>query len=152
MDYSTAPLLLMDDYEGWVEEEIIAPSNHYSMEIDDDDEGWEQEEFIAPSTQRSWNDMNHDILVSIMNYMSHEDKSEQLNLVCKSWRSALFDSIFPPGDVLDLRFMDNFLYGSRIFTSYGNYLLEVLNCRQYNKIFLPLSSFEGNTNEEIAKR
>lgn len=54
-----------------------------------------------------WNNMDNEVLVSIMKLISYEDRSRYLYYVCKSWRTAVLDSMFPVGDVLDLRFLDD---------------------------------------------
>lgn len=104
--------------------------------------------------KRRWDEMHHDILVSIMKLTSHGDKSKHLHQVCKSWRYALFDSLFPPGDVLDLRFIDQYPVSHRpdIFTTYFNFIVKVLSKRQYTTLILSNISFRENLSKEIAKR
>lgn len=105
-----------------------------------------------------WNDMDHDILVNIMNrlrvpppmfgkhwpeydedddfaycenYLKAGEMSTLYNsfCVCKSWRLAVLDSVFPPGNVLDLRFLKG-----RISREKYCYLFVLINIPHY--IFL----------------
>lgn len=107
---------------------------------------------------RKWNDMDHDILVNIMNrlrvpppmfgkhwpeYDEYDDfaycknylKADEMSTlynsfcVCKSWRLAVLDSVFPPGNVLDLRFLKG-----RISREKYCYLFVLINIPNY--IFL----------------
>ncbi|XP_057520431.1 uncharacterized protein LOC130800782 isoform X1 [Amaranthus tricolor] len=117
---------------------------------------------------RKWNDMDHDILVNIMNrlrvpppmfwkgwpdyddddgftyreyYMKGGEMSTLYNsfCVCKSWRLAVLDSVFPPANVLDLHFLKGRY--SREKYCYLFYLKALL-CRphQYTKLYFPVCS------------
>ncbi|KAJ7967768.1 hypothetical protein O6P43_011985 [Quillaja saponaria] len=56
---------------------------------------------------RKWDEMNHEIMVSTMKLLPRKELFITVCYVCKSWLSALLDSLFPPGDVLDLRLIDS---------------------------------------------
>lgn len=101
----------------------------------------------------SWNKMHHDVLVSIMKLTSYVDRGGSLYFVCKSWRTAVLESIFPVGDVLDLSFLDDeslrcddcsyilpgvLYWGTmNMHTVYLILLYQVLKDRQYTKLVLP---------------
>ncbi|KAK9716609.1 hypothetical protein RND81_06G245000 [Saponaria officinalis] len=59
---------------------------------------------------RKWEEMNHEILICIMkSYQWYEwHKSAYADfIICKSWLSAFLDVLFPPGEILDLRLLDD---------------------------------------------
>ncbi|KAK9716611.1 hypothetical protein RND81_06G245100 [Saponaria officinalis] len=61
-------------------------------------------------SNRKWEEMDHEILICIMKrypwYEWHQSKNADF-IICKSWLSAFLDVLFPPGDVLDLRILDD---------------------------------------------
>ncbi|KAK9716612.1 hypothetical protein RND81_06G245200 [Saponaria officinalis] len=78
---------------------------------------------------RRWDEMNHEILICIMEkcpwypWYPWYPWGYQDFVICKSWLSAFLDVLFPPGNVLDLRFLDihsNFVGGgSGPFSKYA---------------------------------
>ncbi|XP_021759699.1 F-box/LRR-repeat protein At3g48880-like [Chenopodium quinoa] len=51
---------------------------------------------------RRWEEMNHEILVSIMKRLGVLDLIFSICFVCKSWLDATLDTFFPPQDVFSL--------------------------------------------------
>ncbi|KAH9626901.1 hypothetical protein KSS87_002301, partial [Heliosperma pusillum] len=56
---------------------------------------------------RKWEDMDHEILILIMKKYKWYQLGRFDFVICKTWLSAFLDVLFPPGDVLDLRLLDD---------------------------------------------
>uniref|UniRef100_A0A803LIZ8 POT1A/B-like OB fold domain-containing protein n=1 Tax=Chenopodium quinoa TaxID=63459 RepID=A0A803LIZ8_CHEQI len=106
---------------------------------------------------RKWDEMDHDILVTIMKYMvqgSYLVRGFNLYksfIVCKSWRSAVLDSLFPPGNVLDLCFLKGApAEEKQYYLFYLKFLLR--RPHQYTKLIIPSINFRGEADMYIAQR
>ena len=81
---------------------------------------------VATTCQiRSWNEMDHDILVMIMNKLvkslGWRTLDDNTMYFCKPWLLALLDALFPPGTTLDLHSYDKFPPDSYCNRARGRY-------------------------------
>lgn len=87
--------------------------NMYSLSTRRNHKKAKLQKVVATTCQiRSWNEMDHDILVMIMNKLvkslGWRTLDDNTMYFCKPWLLALLDALFPPGTTLDLHSYDKF--------------------------------------------
>lgn len=100
--------------------------NIYSLSTRHDHKKAKLQEVVATTCQiRSWNEMDHDILVMIMNKLvkslGWRTLDDNTMYFCKPWLLALLDALFPPGTTLDLHSYDKFPPDSYCNRARGRY-------------------------------
>ncbi|KAH8492762.1 hypothetical protein H0E87_022123 [Populus deltoides] len=100
--------------------------NMYSLSTRRNHKKAKLQEVVATTCQiRSWNEMDYDILVMIMNKLVKSVGWRTLDnntmYFCKPWLLALLDALFPPGTTLDLHTYDKFPPDSYCNRARGRY-------------------------------
>lgn len=100
--------------------------NMYSLSTRRNHKKAKLQEVVATTCQiRSWNEMDHDILVMIMNKLvkslGWRTLDDNTMYFCKPWLLALLDALFPPGTTLDLHSYDKFPPDSYCNRARGRY-------------------------------
>lgn len=106
---------------------------------------------------RSWEDMDHEILIHIFKRYPWHIWCSRYFFICKSWVSAFLDYLFPPGQVLDLRLLDGteFLVSDLPLTRFYQCLILSLDRRSpdsYTGIVLSECILRSEAYEHIARR
>ncbi|KAL2906573.1 hypothetical protein RDABS01_005283 [Bienertia sinuspersici] len=114
-------------------------------------------EVVDDGHRRRWEDMDHDILVSIMKRLDLRVLLIVICLVCKSWLNATLDALFPPNHVFSFRnypllnSCHPFLHQrSRLWTMIKLHLNRNLHC--YTKLILSHGKLKISGFHYIAER